>query len=237
MNDQADDLRRLAMAYGRPKPIPIGGRPIVIALTGGDAGVGTTTIAIEMATQLTQAGKRTLLLAGARWSDDLGDRSADNGDRWIDRLAGSGLRTDVAVVDVGNYLGPTGRRMCREADIIVLVTTTETTAVLGTFAAMKTLVQSPENEELGSNGEARLGPSFYLRVTRAPTERDAETIHYRLRRASQRFLGVQLETEMSIHLIDRQILSQSSYITSFHIARPPDGGVRSCEPEGFAQSR
>ena len=237
MNDQADDLRRLAKAYGRPKPIPIGGRPIVIALTGGDAGVGTTTTAIEMATQLTQAGKRTLLLAGTRWSDDLGDRSADDGDRWVDRFAGSGLRTEVAVVDIGNYLGPTGRRICREADLIVLVTTTETTAVLGTFAAMKTLVQSPEDEKSVSRGQARLGPSLYLRVTRAPTARDAETVHYRLQRAGRRFLGVELETDMSLPLKDHELFSQPSYISSFHIARPSDDGVQSYETEGFAQSR
>ena len=61
MLDQAHDLRRLATEC-RPTAARSAGRPRLLALTGGKGGVGTTTMAIRLATTLTQAGQRTLLV-------------------------------------------------------------------------------------------------------------------------------------------------------------------------------
>ncbi len=62
MLDQAHDLRRLAIEYGRPETVDTTGRPTLLAVTGGKGGVGTTTIAINLATALAAAGKRPLLI-------------------------------------------------------------------------------------------------------------------------------------------------------------------------------
>jgi flagellar biosynthesis protein FlhG len=62
MLDQAHDLRRLAIEYGRPETVDTTGRPTLLAITGGKGGVGTTTIAINIATSLAAAGRRPLLI-------------------------------------------------------------------------------------------------------------------------------------------------------------------------------
>ena len=68
------------------------------------------------------------------------DRSSA-AERLIELLADSSLGADVVVVDVGNDLGRAGQRICRAADALVMVTTSETAAVVGTFAAIKRLVR------------------------------------------------------------------------------------------------
>lgn len=210
---------------------------MLIALAGGDARVGTTTLAVDMAAQFTKAGRRTLLLAGTRWSDDLGMGSPIADRRWLDRLADLGWCAEVAVIDVGNGLGPVAQCVCREADAVVLVTTTETAAVLGAFAAIKTIVRPSDDAETVSDNKVRRHPSLYLSVNRPPTPRDAETTCYRLCRAGRRLLGVDLETDISILLRDRRISSQFSHASSFHTVYTPDAGVRPSEMEAFTQSQ
>ncbi len=62
MLDQAHHLRRLTSAYGRPETVDTTARPTLLTVTGGKGGVGTTTIAINLATALAAAGKRPLLI-------------------------------------------------------------------------------------------------------------------------------------------------------------------------------
>ncbi len=62
MLDQAHDLRRLAIERSRPMTADSTARPTLLAVTGGKGGVGTTTIAINLATALAAAGKRPLLV-------------------------------------------------------------------------------------------------------------------------------------------------------------------------------
>jgi flagellar biosynthesis protein FlhG len=62
MLDQAHDLRRLAIEYGRPETVDTTGRPMLLAVIGGKGGVGTTTIAINLASALAATGKHPLLI-------------------------------------------------------------------------------------------------------------------------------------------------------------------------------
>jgi MinD-like ATPase involved in chromosome partitioning or flagellar assembly len=150
------------------------------------------------------------LVAGARWSED-GSLSAS--ERLLELLGEPGLRADVAVMDAGNSPGRAVARICRTAETIVMVTTSEPTAVMGTFAAIRTLTrfahsQGRPNSVQGDNPifvdhgfaavPARIGTvpqsalPLQLAVNRARMPWDARVVQYRLSRACHRLLGVTL---------------------------------------------
>jgi flagellar biosynthesis protein FlhG len=62
MPDQAYDLRRLATRCTRAQSPRRGDRPALIAVTGGKGGVGSTTVALNLAATMARTGKRTLLV-------------------------------------------------------------------------------------------------------------------------------------------------------------------------------
>ena len=59
MSDQAHDLRRLVLHAVVPSPAP---RPGIVAVMGGRGGVGTTTVALQLAVAAARDGLRTLLI-------------------------------------------------------------------------------------------------------------------------------------------------------------------------------
>jgi flagellar biosynthesis protein FlhG len=232
MFDQAHDLRRLASQRIRPAVAHEGRRPSLLVTAGGKGGVGTTTVAIQLAAALTPTGQRVVLVdadprggdvalrcgaeerhnlgdllsgrrawgevvetapnglrlvAGCRWPDDWGNHSSTASQDWVERLTAPNSQADVIVVDIGNGLDRAARRICQAAEAIVMVTSSETAAVMGTFAAIKTLTRSAG----GPNQSDRLAP-LYLRVNKARSTREARTIHYRLERACRRLLGVEI---------------------------------------------
>jgi flagellar biosynthesis protein FlhG len=74
MLDQAHDLRRLAVTRGLPTTVDVTGRPTLLAVTGGKGGVGTTTIAINIAAAMTETGGRALLVDADPRGGDAGLR-------------------------------------------------------------------------------------------------------------------------------------------------------------------
>ena len=128
------------------------------------------------------------LVAGARWSDDLGNGSPDAAERFLELLDDADLCADAAVIDVGNGRQRAVERICQRADAMVMVTTSETAALVGTFAAIKTLARLAGNQV--GTGVAESVVSLHLLVNMARTVRDAETAHYRLGRACRRLLGI-----------------------------------------------
>ncbi|MGA7702795.1 MAG: P-loop NTPase [Thermoguttaceae bacterium] len=69
MLDQAHDLRRLATRRSGAESLRCDGRPAMVVVVGGKGGVGTTTVALSLATAA-KAGRRTLLVdADSRGGD------------------------------------------------------------------------------------------------------------------------------------------------------------------------
>jgi flagellar biosynthesis protein FlhG len=62
MHDQANDLRRLVRQAISARDDAPAGRPELIVVSGGKGGVGTTTIAVNLAIALVQRGSRTVLV-------------------------------------------------------------------------------------------------------------------------------------------------------------------------------
>ena len=120
----------------------------------------------------------------------MADRSSAAAERLIELLADSSLGADVVVIDVGNDPGRAGQRICRAADAIVMVTTSETAAVVSTFAAIKRLVRFDRG--YGGSGMAESVSSPYLMVNMARTARDARMVRHRLGWACRRLLGVEI---------------------------------------------
>lgn len=62
MHDQANHLRRLVSGRARPEEYRCGPRPYLAVLTGGKGGVGTTTIAVNLAVAVAAGGPKTVLV-------------------------------------------------------------------------------------------------------------------------------------------------------------------------------
>lgn len=62
MHDQANELRQLVRQSIAPLVAPPTNSPFVVAVTGGKGGVGTTTIAVNLAAALADEGRRVVLL-------------------------------------------------------------------------------------------------------------------------------------------------------------------------------
>jgi hypothetical protein len=62
MHDQANDLRRLVRQAISTRNDASAGRPKLIVVSGGKGGVGTSTIAVNLAIALVQRGSRTVLV-------------------------------------------------------------------------------------------------------------------------------------------------------------------------------
>lgn len=157
-----------------------GDRPALIVVAGGKGGVGTTTVALNLAVALRRTGKRTLLvdpcgdaalqcnieerytladvLAGRHTWDEatcfgsdglrliVGQRGWEShrspgaaAEQLTDRLRDQDLHADAVVIDAGNGLGGIAPHVCGKADAIVMVTSTDPTSVVDTFAAIKAI--------------------------------------------------------------------------------------------------
>lgn len=96
MSDQAYDLRQMVLRSLRPHAMPAAEPPRLVVVTGGKGGVGTTTIAVNLAVALARDGRRTVLV-------DADFAGADAGNL-------CGLRDGATVNDV-----LAGRRTVHEA--------------------------------------------------------------------------------------------------------------------------
>jgi flagellar biosynthesis protein FlhG len=89
MSDQAYDLRQMVLRTLRTAALPAAEPPRLVVVTGGKGGVGTTTIAVNLAVALVREGRRTVLV-------DADFTGADAGN-----LCGTGEGATVADVLAG----------------------------------------------------------------------------------------------------------------------------------------
>src|SRR5687768_9583295 len=96
MRDQADELRQLVLRGGcGSSSAPRSGiweRPRLVAVCGGQAGVGTTTVALNVSIALVRAGRRAVYV-------DAGERSAFAKD-WAGANIGEGSQDSCSLAHV-----------------------------------------------------------------------------------------------------------------------------------------
>lgn len=99
-------------------------------------------------------------------------------ERILSALESLRTRFDFLIVDSGNDIHRTARRIWRRADAVLAVTTVEPASVLDTYGAIKVLTASASPA------------AIHLLVNRVADAAAAEDVVARLRRACLRFLGV-----------------------------------------------
>lgn len=221
MHDQADELRQLVReraGAGRGPAVPL------VVVSGGKGGVGTTTIATNLAIALARHGRRTVLveadldhggnahlgqnpergslvdvLAGRRTVHDAlehgpagiqvlsgawaGGESSDCSDAAQQRLVGElqnlAPHAEVVVVDAGSSRNQFVRRFWQAANVVLVVTTTDSASIMECYAAIKVLA-TPDG-----------APPIHTLVNRAPSAAVARDVQSRIGEACRRFLAVQ----------------------------------------------
>jgi len=121
------------------------------------------------------------VVPGSYGWDDFGNGSAVMIERFLEAIADHDVDAETAVIDIGNSPNRTTRRLCQAADMVVVVTNTETAGIVGAYNVIKML---------NKNGAAT--PIFLL-VNMAETPELAKSVSRRLAQTGRRFLGICLE--------------------------------------------
>jgi len=164
-------------------------RPALVAVLGGKGGVGSTTVAVNLAAAAIAAGTRAMFLdADQRGTSS---RDADWTLRLLDNLD---ARPELAVVDLGNAPDERALGFCLGADALLLVAAPDAAAIWHTFLVLKRLARS-------KNGPL---PPVYLLLNMTPCKRRAKTIGQRFALASRRLLGVEVRSAGCLPLDESQ---------------------------------
>ena len=202
MHDQAHTLRRLVRDYVRadaPQPCP---RPAVLLIAGAVGGVGTTSVALNLAVAFQQLSRPATLVQTAATANELALRAGPGGiqilaasptedrrrppacdgtdPRWITELAHVVPATEIVVVDAGHGPSTILRSLWGTGDAALLVTSPDPTSLVGGYTLLKLL----------HGTEPR--PAVYGLVNRATNAAVAGTVFGRMHRACLRFLALEL---------------------------------------------
>lgn len=120
------------------------------------------------------------VLAGVRGRTPSAEDSPAAWDRLLADLAALNPPPGAIVLDGGNHPDRTARRLWQAADLLLLVTTPETAAVMSTYASIKVLAES-----------GKMAP-IHLLVNMAASSEVAEDVYGRLAQACRRFLALPL---------------------------------------------
>jgi len=126
------------------------------------------------------------LAPGASGMSALGRASNDDRRILVDRLASAELRQDIVVIDCGAGMGAGVLSFLRDADVPVVVTTPEPTAIADSYALIKCLHLS------GADSCANSAPR--LLVNQAGDAAEALAASQRIAAVAKRFLGLDVSS-------------------------------------------
>jgi flagellar biosynthesis protein FlhG len=222
-HDQADELRRLARLATKPG-LASGPAPRLIGVSGGQSGVGASTIAFNLTVALARLGHRAMwidadlehggaagwglssatgsfldvlrgrrsihealergpagiqMLGGAWSASDATNIVAAAEQRFVDELRHLGLHADVIVLDLGSGRAHFAWRIWQAADLAIVVTGSDKTAIMETYATIKILVA----------GDAAAPVQLLVNFA---DEARGKVVHERIAGVCRQFLGLPL---------------------------------------------
>jgi flagellar biosynthesis protein FlhG len=222
MQDQANELRQLVREQAGISSAAQPAAPLVI-VSGGKGGVGTTTVAANLAIALARQGRRAVfvdadldhgghvqlasceghgsvvdvlagrrgvhevlergpagiqVLSGAWASGEVCEFSAGAHDRFVAELERLAPHAEVVVVDAGSSRSRFAQRLWQAATAVVVVTTTDASAIMSSYAAIKTLGRD--------EGER----AIYTLVNLADDATESAQVLDRIAAACRKFLAV-----------------------------------------------
>lgn len=150
---------------------------------------------------------RLKLIAGGSGVGELADLPENDLARFIQSMRKLENQTDFLIVDTGAGLGRSVRNFLLAADVVLVVTTPEPTAMTDAYALIKSVVQKNPAADIK------------LVVNQAESREEAEEAASRLSAAMLRFLGASLEFLGSIPQ-DREVPRSVRNQRPFFLASP-----------------
>ncbi|MBN1393456.1 MAG: P-loop NTPase [Pirellulales bacterium] len=211
MFDQAHDLRRLAVRRRCDSRHSIA-RPSLLVVAGGKGGVGTTTVASNLAAAISRAGRRTVLVAAdaglmgdARRRFSMADVLAERcGWEEAAQIAPNG----VALVIGDRWNEPADRlinslsNVRRAADVVIIDVGNPSRGAAGRICGLADavlMVTAPSaaavvNTFVALESLAGSVSGIYLLVNMAPDRETAEGVYRRLAWTARRLAGLELRS-------------------------------------------
>jgi flagellar biosynthesis protein FlhG len=156
------------------------------------------------------------IIAGGSGVSELAQLETENARRLFDQLKFLEDKTDYLLIDTGAGISDSVISFCQAADQIIVITTTEPTALADAYGIIKILSnRRPESH-------------VSLLVNRVDSDEDGNEIHQRLARVANEFLGFQIHHLGSIPQ-DRQMhlaVRQQTPLMLFSPLSPAATGLR-----------
>lgn len=118
------------------------------------------------------------LIGGASGLARMADLSDDDRQRLIDSLAELERTTDIILIDTGAGISPNVLQFTRAADHVMVVTTTEPTAITDAYAVIKVISRDDAPRRIS------------LLVNQARSQAEAEVVQDRIAKVAKQFLNV-----------------------------------------------
>lgn len=255
MLDQATQLRKLVLRAMRDNPAMAGPPPRLLLLVGGQAGVGVTSVAVNLSVALSEQGSRVVIVDADPARPDVArlcglPESADHegtvhgtrdihevlqrgpaGIQVVPGLASAvglltpdtiseerlhrqlltlGRHADIVVIDVGSATNSLARRFSRSASDVLLLTTPDDSAVMASYACIKTMLPDATDSVLR------------LVVNRSDCSVEARDVHHRVADSCEKFLDRTVEFACRIPF-DPAVSQAAVVSTPFLLALPESG--------------